>query len=174
MCVIPIQARRLLRWHLHRIMQCLSGRRYHVQDIVLRCIWRDVQAMEVKVCHLHAGMTETVLFRLSGKIILIFHVQSAARLHPNHRWRVVASKAKFGFAGDWIRCCFQCHRRACLWQFRKYSVLRTCCRDEQPDACRPAKCAYPELWQNLHRESYRLVTGIATVQAWDFVVPPLR
>src|SRR5438105_15736402 len=151
MGVIPVQPWSLLSRDLHRIMQCLSRRSHHVQDIVLRCIWRDVQAMEVKVCHLHAWMTETVLFRLSGELILVFHIQSASRLHPNHRWRVVASKAKFGFAGDWIRYRLQRHRRACLRQFRKYSVLPTGLGDKQPDACYPARGAKREFWKHLHK-----------------------
>ena len=157
MGVIPVQPWRLLSRDLHRIMQCLSRRSHHVQDIVLRCIWRDVQAMEVKVCHLHAWMTETVLFRLSGELILVFHIQSASRLHPNHRWRVVASKAKFGFAGDWIRYRLQRHRRACLRQFRKYSVLPTGRGDKQPDACHPARCAEREFLKYLHTTFFPMV-----------------
>src|SRR2546430_15967113 len=102
MGVIPVQPWRLLSRDLHRIMQWLSRRSHHAQDIVLRCIGRDVQAMEVKVCHLHAWMTETVLGRLSGELILAFHGQRASLLPPKHRGRVVPAKAKFGFPGVWI------------------------------------------------------------------------
>src|SRR6266566_972184 len=110
-----------------------------------------MQPVEVKICHIHARMTEAIFSRLGGELILVFHVQSAPRLNPNHRRRVVASKAKFGFAGDWIRSCFQRHRRACLWQFRKYSVLPTGRGDKQPDACYPASGAEPEFLKHLHK-----------------------
>ena len=172
--VIPIESRGLLRWNLHRVMQGLSGRGHHVEDIILRRVWRDVQTMKVKIRHLHTGMTETILFRLSGELVLIFHIQNTSRLHANHRGRVIALIAEFGFAGDRVRCGHERDRRPCLWQFRKYSILATCCGDKQSDACYPVECSYRELWRNLHEESYRLLSGIAMSQAQDFVMPPLR
>src|SRR4029077_19455061 len=104
----------------------------------------------MEICHVHARMIQALFSRLGGELILIFHVQNASWLHPNHRWRVVASIAKFGFTGDWIRCRHQCYRRACLWQFRKYSVLPTGRSDKQPDACYPARRTYREFLKNLH------------------------
>src|SRR5438552_7845980 len=102
-------------------------------------------------------MTETILFRLRGEIILVFHIQHASRLHPNHRWRVVASIAKFRFAGDRLRCCLQRDRRACLWQFRKHSVLPTGRGDKQPDACYPARGAECEFLKHLHKTFFPMV-----------------
>ena len=149
MGVIPVQPWRLLRWHLHRVMQRLTGRGHHTQDIILRRIWRHVQTVEVKICHLHARMSETILFRMSGELVLILHIQSASRLYPNYRWRVVPLITKFGFAGDWIRRGLKCHRRACLRQFRKYSALSISSSDEQSDACYAARGGDRE-FKNLH------------------------
>src|SRR5713226_5888720 len=146
-------------------MQRLSGRGHHIEDIVLRSIWRNVQTVEMKIGHLHAGMTETIFFRLGGELILVFHVQSTSRLDANDRWRVVALKAKFGFTGDWIRRRHERDRRACLWQFRDDSVLRTGRGDKQSDVCYPAKCVWQELLQHLHRKIYRLLSGTATARA---------
>ncbi len=172
--MIPIESRRLLRRDLNRVMERLALRRHHVQDIVLRRIWRDVQSVKVKVGHVHARMTEAVFSRLGVELIFIFDVQNTSRLDADHGRRVVVLITKFGFAGDRVRCGHERDRRPCLWQFRKYSILATCCGDKQSDACYPVECSYRELWRNLHEESYRLLSGIATAQAQDFVMPPLR
>src|SRR6266436_4656276 len=95
-------------------------------------------------------MSETILFRMSGELVLILHIQSASRLYPNYRWRVVALITKFGFAGDWIRCGLKCHRRACLRQFRKYSVLPRGVGDKQTDA-HPARDAERNSLKHLHK-----------------------
>src|SRR5260370_14935628 len=105
----------------------------------MRSIWRNVQTVEMKIGHLHAGMTETIFFRLGGELILVFHVQSTSRLDANDRWRVVALKAKFGFTGDWIRRRHERDRRACLWQFTAHSVLRTCRGGKQAGGFYPTK-----------------------------------
>src|SRR6266566_2265095 len=153
-------------------MQCLTRRSHHVEDIVLRRVRRDVQSVEVKICHLHARMSETIFFRLSGELILIFHIQSASRLHANYRRCVVILIAKSGFARDRIRCRHEHDWRTCLWKFRDYSVLRGCGTGKQPSVCQPPDCSYREYLQNLHSESYRLVSGTATAQMWDFAMPP--
>ncbi len=150
MGVVPIQSWRLPRRYLHGVMQCLSGRRYHIQGIVLRRFWRNVQPVEVKICHLHAWMANALFSRLGGELIFIFHAQNASRLHPKHRRRVVALIPKLGFAGDWIRCGYERHRRGCLWQFRKYSILSAGGGDKQTDARYPPRGSYRELLQNSH------------------------
>jgi len=119
-------------------------------------------------------MSETIFFRLSGELILIFHIQNASRLHANYRRRVLALITKFGLAGGRIRRGREHNGRACLWQFRQYSVLSACRGDKQADACHPADRCYRDLLQNLHRKNYRLVSGTATAQAQDFVLPPTR
>src|ERR1700686_4730519 len=96
-------------------------------------------------------MTNAIFFRLGGELILVFHIQNAPRLHPNHRWRVIASKAKFGLAGDWIRFRLQRRRRAWLRKFRKYSALPTGRVDKQPDAGYPAGGAEREFLKHLHK-----------------------
>ena len=53
-------------------------------------------------------------------------------------------------AGDWIRCGYQRHRRGCLWQFRKYSILSAGGGDKQTDARYPPRGSYRELLQNSH------------------------
>ena len=136
-------------------MQRLSGRGHHVQDIVLRRIWRNVQTVEMKIGHLHARMTEAILFRLSGELVLIFHIQNASRLHANHRGRVFALITKFGFAGDRIRRGCERYWRTRLWQFGNYSVLHTRSGEKQSDVCYPAKCAWHKFLKKLHRENYR-------------------
>ena len=130
--------------------------------------------MEMKIGHLHTGMTETIFFRLDGEPILVFHVQNGSGLDADHGRRVVVLITKFGFAGGRVRCGHERDRRPCLWQFREYSILATCCGDKQSDVRYPVECSYRELWRNLHEESYRLLSGIATAQAQDFVMPPLR
>jgi hypothetical protein len=119
-------------------------------------------------------MTETIFFRLGGEPILVFHVQNGSGLDPNHRRRVFALILKSRFTGDWVRHRHQRDRRFCLWQFREYLVLPTYGRNRQTDGYYPAKCAWREFLQNLHQESYRLLSGIAMAQAQDFVMPPLR
>ncbi len=130
-------------------MQCLTGRGDHIEDIVLWRIWRDVQPVEVKVRHLHARMTDAVFSRLSVQFILVFDIQNTSRLNPNYRRRVVAAISKFRFARDGIGCRKQRHRRACLWQFWKYSALASNRGDKQSDACHPAKCGDRE-FKKLH------------------------
>src|SRR6266567_1413363 len=128
-----------------------------------------MQPVEMKICHVHARMTDALFSRLGGELILVFHVQNAARLHPNHWWHVVASEAKLGFASDWTRCCLQRYRRACLRQFRKYSVLPTGRRDKQPDACYAARGAEPEFLKHLHKTFSSMLCSI-NVDGSDFMV----
>src|SRR4030081_3192707 len=119
-------------------------------------------------------MTEAILFRLGRELILVFHSENGSRLDPNDRRRVVVSITKFGFAGDWIRCRHQRHRRTRLRQFRKYSVLRTCCGGKQSDACYRASCAYGELLQNVHGLNLSIGEATATARTLGFVVPPSK
>lgn len=111
-----------------------------------------MQTVKVKIGHVHARMTEAIFFRLGGELILVFHIESGSGLDPNHRRRVFALVAKFRFAGGWVRCRHQRDRGVCLWQFREYSVLGARRGDKQSDVRYPAKCAWRELLQNLHRE----------------------
>ena len=113
-------------------------RSHHVENIVLRRIWRDMQTMEVQIGHLHTAMTEAIFVRLGGEPILVFHVQNASRLDPNHRRGVFALILKSGFTGDWVRHRHQRHRRFCLWQFLKYSVVPTRGRNRQSNGYYPA------------------------------------
>jgi hypothetical protein len=136
----------------------------HVQDIVLRRIWRDMQTVKVKIRHLHARMTEAILFRLTSELVFILDVERATRPDADDRRCVIALIAKFRFTRGRIRSRDQHHRRVRLRQFRKYSVLSTRSR-KQCDVRDPAKCVGHELLQDLHRKNYRQLASIATTQA---------
>ena len=127
----------------------------------------------MQICHLHAGMPEAILFRLSGELIFVFHVERATRSHTNHRRRVVSLIPKFRFARDLIRCSDEFDRRGRLRKFGNHLALTVRRNNRQSHNCDPARCPKHHLLQNLHRENYPPVGGIATARARDFVMPRL-
>jgi hypothetical protein len=65
-CVIPVEAGRSVAWDYDRVIQALSRPGDHAEHIVLWTVWRDVQAVEVKIAHIHAWTQGTPLVRLFG------------------------------------------------------------------------------------------------------------
>jgi hypothetical protein len=140
----------------------------------LRCIWRDVQTVKVKICHLHTRVTDTILFRLRDELILIFHLQHSSRLNADQGRDVLISITKLGFARGRIGCRHQRHRGARFRQFRKDSVLPIDRSDKQSKASCRSKCVGCEMLQELHTRELALVPNIAMARARGFVMPPAR
>src|SRR3981081_537182 len=76
MRVVPVEAGRLIKRDINAVLDGFSRRRHHGDRVILGRFRRDMKTMEMKVSHVHAWSTGTLLGGVRGHVVAIVDLKS--------------------------------------------------------------------------------------------------
>src|ERR1700737_2243332 len=71
MRVIPEESRRVICGNFHHIVERFARHGHHVDHIVLRGLWRNLQAVKMQICHIGARGDGTTFLGVNRQVIYI-------------------------------------------------------------------------------------------------------
>ncbi len=70
-CVIPVQAWRLIEGNIYNVVQGLARHCHHGENVILRRVWRHMESVEVEIRHVPARAVDASFSRLRRHLILV-------------------------------------------------------------------------------------------------------
>jgi len=100
--MVPIQSWRVVLWNLNGIAQGFPGHSHHVQDVILRGIGRNLQAVKMQIGHVHTRGDRATLRGFGRKVINVGNLELVSGRDSQRRcyWLAVEVKGVLSFGSD--------------------------------------------------------------------------